>query len=168
MKNEYIECLDNKIKIILPSDVHGTQYAIIDKEDLDRVKAFNWTLYKNGNTIYVLSSWRQLQVSLHRLICSFPVGMVVDHIDMNGLNNSKSNLRICTHLQNMANRRPQKGSKLGIKGVIFRRNRFIASVCVNSKKIIVGNYMTKEEAVLAYNEKVLELKGSFANLTKME
>ncbi|MCH7719226.1 MAG: HNH endonuclease, partial [Chloroflexi bacterium] len=54
---------------------------------------------------------------MHRLITNAPKGLIVDHIDHNGLNNTRNNLRLCTPEQNDYNRRPQKGSTSKYKGV---------------------------------------------------
>ena len=92
-------------------------------------------------------------------------GMVVDHIDGNGLNNRRSSLRICTHRQNMWNSRPRgKGSKY--KGVCWdkSRKRWIVVVRRGDLHIHLGRFDDEVEAARAYDRKAFELFGEFAYL----
>jgi hypothetical protein len=76
------------------------QYAEIDSEDDEKVSQYKWCLKKGKNTNYAISG--KERVFIHRLIMGLQVEdeRVVDHIDGNGLNNRKSNLKVTSHLEN--------------------------------------------------------------------
>ena len=89
----------------------------------------------------------------------------VDHIDGNGLNNDLSNLRICTHLENMRNRVKKKTpSSSKYKGVTFnkRKNKWQAKTTINYKTIHLGYYSDEVEAAKAYDNFTKEKFGNFA------
>jgi hypothetical protein len=73
---------------------------------------------------------------MHRLLLSAPDGMEVDHKNGDGLDNRRSNLRLATHRQNMANRKTAKHSKLGVKGISFdkRRGRYFIALRKDGQK----------------------------------
>lgn len=112
---------------------------------------------------------------MHRLIMKCGPDDVVDHIDGNGLNNQKSNLRLCTKQQNAQNRKKKNTNISGYKGV--RRTPGIkqGSRCwtanihdpIKKKNIIIGSYYTKEDAAIAYNEMAIKLFGEYALLNDL-
>ena len=73
----------------------------VSEEDYESVSKFKWTLAGN----YVRTTMSGKEVYLHRFILGDKVGFVVDHIDMNTLNNTRENLRHLTHSQNLINTR---------------------------------------------------------------
>lgn len=90
---------------------------------------------------------------MHREIINPPTGMMVDYIDHDGLNNQKSNLRLCTKSQNMRNRRgAQKNSASGIRGVVLqkRTGRWLANIQFDGKLIFLGVYTSIADAASAY------------------
>lgn len=104
---------------------------------------------------------------------------VIDHIDGDGLNNTKSNLRLCNRSQNAMNKKLKSNSKTGWRGVrkiisySRGRNKTLAILkkpwCAyitpkGQKRINIGYYETPEEAARAYDEKAKELFGEFAKL----
>jgi hypothetical protein len=94
-----------------------------------------------------------------------PEGMVVDHINGNGLNNRRSNMRNCTRAQNSANRRPKRGAASPYKGVFPRPDgKFEASICHDGRKQYLGRFENEIEAARAYDKKAKELHGEFAYL----
>src|ERR1700729_3824684 len=83
---------------------------------------------------------------MHRVILDAPSGMEVDHIDQNGLNIQRSNLRLATRSQNSCNRRRWTG-KLGYRGVYQNNPKFFYStIIVNKKRIYLGSFPTEIEA----------------------
>lgn len=94
--------------------------AIIDAEDAVTVGMYNWTALVGPKTVYGYrnskdSSGKQKTTYLHRFITNAPSSRDVDHIDHNGLNNTKNNLRLCSHAQNLCNSRIQKTTSVGTR-----------------------------------------------------
>jgi ribosomal protein L24E len=125
----------------------GKQYdSYIDTEDLEKVKnhRFSWKVFcvPSQTTQYITSS----DIRLHRLIMGCPKGMVIDHIDGNGLNNRKSNLRICTHAQNCQNLHGANSRNItsGIRGISWHKRDKRWRVRVSHKYI--GEYKDLETA----------------------
>lgn len=107
---------------------------------------------------------------MHRLLMTSPTGTMVDHINGNGLDNRKENLRVVTNSQNLMNRGKNKNNTSGYKGVLWDkvRNKWIALIGFNNKNIYLGRFFTKNEAAFAYNAKAEELFGEFAQINIIE
>ena len=101
---------------------------------------------------------------MHRLILNAKKGEQVDHINRNGLDNRKKNLRLCSHSQNGINRPFQKNNSSGFKGVHKYKygGKWEVSIEKGGKNFYVGVFSDKKEAALAYNKKAKELFGEFA------
>jgi len=143
------------------------KYAIVDAEDYEWLSKYKWCAVKKRNTWYAktlrLDGGR---LSMHRLIAGAPRGLIVDHIDHNGLNNRKDNLRLCTNAQNQCNRLPLKGSTSRHKGVSWCKshNKYNAAIYHKSKRYHLGWFVDPDEAAKAYDKKAKELFGQFAYL----
>lgn len=96
--------------------VNNNQVALVDDEDYEKVIGLTWYLQNKKYACYIIKNFA---IFMHRLIMCAKEGQVVDHIDGNGLNNQKTNLRICTQVENGANRSKNKNNKSGYKGVSF-------------------------------------------------
>lgn len=89
---------------------------------------------------------------MHRLIIGAKTGEIVDHINGDGLDNRRCNLRVVTHSQNMQNRRGAAShSKTGVRGVYFeaRKRRYLAVVQAGGRRIHLSHHRTLEEAAVA-------------------
>ena len=149
------------------------QVALIDDEDFEYLNQFKWYAMKTKHNDYVsrdeVINGVSTRILMHRLIMKTPVGVMTDHIDHNGLNNQKHNLRLCTNGQNLMNRRPRESSKyLGVYVIKTIRKKSVyksirADITVNKKTIHLGSFKTEEDAALAYNEAALKYHGEFAN-----
>ena len=91
-----------------------------------------------------------------------PKGMYTDHIDGNSLNNSKSNLRICTNRENAYNRGKQSNNTSGYKGVYKTGKTWVARIVVNSKILVLARSTNKLKLAKIYNEAALKYHGEFA------
>jgi hypothetical protein len=158
----------------------GGLVALIDDGDVDLVRAHNGRAYKwsgrrDCNAIYV-QAWQyreggRKKITLHQLLLNAPRGTKIDHINGNGLDNRRANLRLCTNAQNSANQRKQttrKGKRTysEFKGVSWRKddNRWTAQVGVAYHLYHLGFYSSETEAALAYNKAATFCFGPFAKL----
>lgn len=146
------------------------QVAIVDDADYAFLSQYRWHAKQCRNTFYVQVRPRNgATMTMHRLLLGAPKGMEVDHIDGNGLDNRRSNLRLCTHAENCRNRRFRTDGVSKYKGVFLNRyphtpNKWRASVFCDGKRYNVGSHPTEEAAALAYNKKAKEVFGEFARL----
>ena len=101
-------------------------------------------------------------VNLARLLTNCPEDKVVDHIDGNGLNNSKSNLRVVTRQQNNHNTALRKDSSTGVKGVRRNGNSYVAEIRVNGQRKYLGSFVTLESADAAYKRAADKYFGEYA------
>lgn len=139
--------------------------AVIDDEDAARVLAYKWSAYTSRGKWYARRSisgadGKPRHLQLHRFIASAPQGTGVDHVDGDGLNNRRSNLRLSSHAQNGANQRRPKNNTSGYKGVHRAEGRWAAKV----GSTYLGVYATPEEAARAYDTAAREIYGDFARL----
>ncbi len=140
------------------------QFAIVDAEDYDRLAQHKWCAVKGRDTFYAQRFKDGKIVGMHREIMRAPKGMMCDHRNHNGLDNRKSNLRLCTSAQNQYNKRPKKGCTSRYKGVFLRSDckRWRAKIGFNRKWIHIGDFDNQMEAAMAYDDKAIELFGEFA------
>lgn len=117
----------------------------IDDEDAAIVLNHRWTLLKVSHLRYAQSKEGGKTILMHRLLANPGAGLVVDHINSDGLDNRRANLRICTQQENLYNRRVHKHSKTGVRGVMQSRNGFRASVSAKGAKYR-KRFKTLEEA----------------------
>lgn len=131
------------------------EYFVIDKEDYDKIKEYRWTI----NHGY----WRNKRAGadLHQIIMGKQDGLVVDHIDRDKNNNRKSNLRFVSQIKNSQNRSKQYNNTSGVTGVRFHcnTNKWQARITFNNKKMSLGYYWDKEDAIKARLRAECELFG---------
>lgn len=145
-KNEYITYEDHAEIVLKDKNLQIVGYAIIDLEDVERCKQYKWHIRKAPNTNYVIAHNldKNGKIQLHRFILSYNGDEDVDHINRNGLDNRKSNLRIVSHSVNLANQAPQRK---GIRKV--GSGNYQVVITRNYKPIYLGTYKTYEEALEA-------------------
>jgi phage-related protein len=143
-------------------------FAKVNDEDFEDLSKFNWTIKtsKKERSFYAKRSILKGKSteSMHRRIMKAKKGDEVDHVDHDGLNNQKSNLRICNHYENMRNRRSQKSSTNKYIGVTEYRGKFLARIWHQDKTITIGLYEDIIEAAEARDLEALRLRGQFAKL----
>lgn len=147
--------------------------AVIDAADVPLVEGFNWTAMvkkrRDGEprSVYATrndrSGQKQRSVLLHRVIAGTPEGMDTDHIDGDGLNNRRSNLRHATTSQNIQNQRIAMHNTSGVKGVHWfkRDEKWRAEIQTHGKTRHLGLFETIEAAAAAYARASAELHGAF-------
>jgi len=137
--------------------------AMVDPEDYEWLKNWSWCamLLPDGQA-YAATHLHGRKVYMHRLLMNAPKGMLVDHINGNGLDNRRCNLRLCTAAENMWNRGKNPGSSR-FKGV--SRNQcgtWDASIGIESHCIHVGTYADEVEAAHVRDRWAFVLHGAFA------
>lgn len=153
------------------SKTYGVKLLMFCKRSITTYNAYNWTIWKNENTFYLVrtiirENKRTLQL-FHREFLGLVLGdkNIPDHQYGNGLNNHSDNLRLVTHQQNGMNAQRSSKNTSGFKGVSWNKalNKWRAYIGYNGKHIHLGYFDTKEEAHEAYCAKAIELFGDFAN-----
>jgi hypothetical protein len=127
------------------------KYAIVDNKDFERVNQYKWYALKNGKVYYAMSrlGGGRNGVSLHRFLLNYPKG-IIDHINMNGLDNTRSNLRISNHSLNALNGTVTKRNKLGVRGVSKVGNKFVVRISKDGVDYHLGTYETIQKATEIY------------------
>lgn len=148
---------------------NGTSmWAVVDLVDLSRIEQYRWRAHILPHAIYargrVLQGGRVVDISMHRFIMEAPAGMDVDHVDHDGLNNRRSNLRMATRSQNIANMLPERGASSAYKGVCWdaARGRWKAQIRHGVARRQIGRFNSEIEAALAYDAAARETFGEFA------
>lgn len=145
--------------------VSPDKVALVDDDDFERISKFRWYYRKPG---YADCSMRESvgvwkNYPMHKIILDIPNGAVVDHINRNGLDNRKQNLRICTCSENNMNR--SSVNKYGFRGIDQRsKNSWRAEIRIDGKVIRASPFKTPEEAALAYDKMAKQYHGDFAQL----
>ena len=137
------------------------KHAIVDDYWYDYLMQWKWCFTAGGYAVRRGENGGLLQ--MHRVINDTPVGLFTDHLSTNRLDNRQENLRDCNKQENGANMRKRPGKSV-YKGVDQRSHRWRARLMFNHKTVYIGAFNTEREAALAYNQKALELFGSFARL----
>jgi hypothetical protein len=137
------------------------------------VSKFTWHTLYHGHTYYartnikILGKWTLLY--LHQLILRTKGKRVsVDHIDSNGLNNLRQNLRKCTQQQNNRNQRKHITKTSRFKGVYYTRlsrgKKWRAGIAISGKTKSLGSFNSELEAKQAYNKAAKRLFGRYARI----
>lgn len=163
--------------LTLNSPKHGSMSLIYDDQDEELIYQYSWIIFKNPkrNVYYAHTNLyiddKRTTRFFHRLLLGITDSKIhVDHINHNGLDNRRENLRICSHTENMRNRRLSLDQSSQYKGVYLdkrtsrKRSPWTARIRVNTKMIHLGCYFTEEDAALSYNTAALQYFGEFAFL----
>ena len=124
--------------------------AYVDAEDSQFVSRYSWSIDQTGYPHARVDGRTQ---RLHRCIIQqmglqVPKGMVVDHIDRNPLNNTRQNLRITNHTQNIFNSGPNRANTSGVKGVTWnkRSGKWVVQLRIHGKYQYHGHFLDLEAA----------------------
>lgn len=139
--------------------------AMVDDEDFERVSELSWHVHIGPRgKVYavhaVFVNGRSRRIQMHTLLTGI---LSPDHIDGDGLNNQKYNLRPATHQQNCWNKRPHRGSSSKFKGVSKSPSgKWKAAIKPSAGTIYLGKFKEECDAAQSYNFAAAELFGKFA------
>lgn len=160
---------DNKMIIKISQD----KEVQVSPEDFDRVSVLIWYFMPNVWGGYAARHEGKQTVYLHQFIIGKPKkGFQIDHINHDGLDDRRENLRIVTQHQNNGNLRRPKHNTSGYKGVSAYPNNikkpWTAYIQNMGVKIHLGYFATPQEAALVYNLAAKEQWGKYAHLNEVE
>jgi hypothetical protein len=155
MKKEIVKIDENTMGIVIQSRKFGIVTFSFDSEDLPRIKAFSWCLQKHLNGFYAFATIGGKRIYLHQLIMSFPIGMMVDHKSRVSTDNTKNNLRVATHSQNIINQTKPKNLKHTKWGYVVEGK-------IKNEYFYLGYEKDLQKAKQLYNSKITEIAGEFA------
>jgi len=140
--------------------------AKVDDEDYEWLSQYKWYACEMRNKWYAVRKVNRKNVYMHRFIISPDIRLQIDHIDGDGLNNTRENLRVCTSTENARNRRKINGGSSQYKGVHWhkRQCQWIARITIDRKQIQIGSFNSEIEAAKAYDDKARYYFGEFAKL----
>lgn len=153
-------------------EIHLTRgkVAIVDDEDYEWLAASSWCYKPDKRTGYAIRrgsrSDRTQTIWMHRQILDAPPGVQVDHIDGDGLNNRRANLRFATNTENQRNQRTPRNNSSGFKGVhVHRRNGlYVVTIRIDGATRQLGQYANKVIAARVYDKAARDAFGEFARL----
>lgn len=147
------------------------EYTLVDDEDFEYLNQWKWSLLESRGAKYAMRndySNGVKSIKMHRLIMNLNSDNkeLVDHIDNDGLNNQKVNLRLATRRQNSLNRKSWKKSSSIYLGVNFHKhsNKWVARIRTDNKRLNLGSFKTEQEAAIAYNLAAIIHHKEYANL----
>lgn len=152
-------------------ELHSNKYpnlsATVDDEDYELATAYRWNVAKIENKFYAVTSVRcdhgQTSLLMHKLLTGYAIN---DHVNGDGLDNRRVNLREATTAQNGQNRGPQANNTSGLKGVSWHKlsGKWNASIKASGKRMNLGYFTSKIAAAEAYDAAAREYHGVFAYL----
>lgn len=125
--------------------------ALVDDEDYEQLSSIKWWSHKGKRTRYVERRVGKDHQLLHRFIMTPPEGMEIDHINGDGLDNRRCNLRIVTCRGNGQNRHQEKSSKYpGVCKNSGRGKKWRSYIMIEGKWKHLGFFDKEEDAHNAY------------------
>lgn len=145
-------------------------FALINEEDFELVSSYKWYASKGKNTYYAHHKRLSL-VSMHRLIMGVTDSKIfVDHKNRNGLDNTRINLRLATHIQNNCNKCGYKNRSSTFKGVYWNKEKMKWTCQITppgEKTRHIGHFKSEIAAAMAFNEAALRYHGEFAYINQI-
>lgn len=135
-------------------------FSKVDDEDFEKFSQFKWRANGEKQSYYAIRTCKGRTVHLHRVIISAPENLQVDHINGDGLDNQKANLRLVSNAQNMrgfVKKSPGKSSHF--RGVSWstRSGRFKTCIQKDGAQFFIGYFDNEIEAARAYDAKAIQL-----------
>lgn len=138
--------------------------ALVSASDEHRLRQFRWHAVSAGRTHYAATRQGDKTIYMHRLILGIEGrgrDVFADHINHNGLDNTRENLRLASAAENARNRRTAR-SYLGLQGVRREGEKWAAQIRKDGRLIYLGSYDTEREAGIAYSAATKALYEAFA------
>ena len=145
--------------------------AFVDDKDFERVNRFKWYAQNHGNQWYAVRNetyhhkkQRQRKVQMHRFITGISREWWIDHVNGEGLDNRRNNLRPCTNSTNQANRKTSCNKIVEYKGVYFHKKsgKYMVRIQQDGYRYFLGEYYSPIFAAEIYDKKAVELFGEYA------
>lgn len=147
--------------------------ALVDDADYDFLMQWKWHANRNKNKVYAMRAihkdGKTKLYGMHRQILGLTDPSICgDHLDGDGLNNQRHNLRACTSQENVRNSKSRGGTSR-YKGVSWypRRNKWVAYITGGGKRKTIGYFGSEQEAAMAYNKYAPVYHGEFAALNEI-
>ena len=145
----------------------GDSAALVDDADAELVGAYEWRpLHGNTGKIYAYVAVKGRVIYMHRLVACAEPGFEIDHINGDGLDNRRDNLRAATRTQNRVNsgkpRRPGKPYSSVYKGVVLVGKRWRAQIKIRGRVHHLGLFAFEADAARAYDRAAVAAWGQFA------
>ncbi len=140
--------------------------AVVDVADYGVLAGYKWRVQEKPGGCYAIATVAGRTVRMHRVIMDCPADMCCDHINHDGLDNRRANLRVCSHAQNAQNQRPRAGGSSVYKGVSLdcETRKWHAQIMHKGQNIHIGYYDYAADAAIAYDDVAIDLFGEFACL----
>ena len=144
----------------------------VDEKDSHLLYENKWYVRHTGNHYYVartdkrVINGRRACLLLHREIMNPPPGMLIDHINMNGLDNRRENLRICEQRQNLHNHGMYRTNRSGYVGVSWNKSNRKWVAYIATGPVYLGSFDTREEAHEARKKAAKKMFGDFVSSTE--
>lgn len=160
-------CGDGRALISLPKG----RFAIVDDDDAEWVMRWRWQVIGRSDRLYVVRSTStangalKKMVYLHRELLGAIAGVMIDHVDHDGLNNTRANLRIATQSQNNHNARKSQKPRTSIfKGVSWSKQKrtWISFISVAGRYVHLGSFRDEKLAAAAYDSAASRAFGEFS------
>jgi hypothetical protein len=144
----------------------GGLFALVDDADYAALAKYRWSVVRSGRNFYARRHRSGRGLYMHREVMGLLVGWEVDHINHDGLDNRRRNLRLCTRRENAHNRLPCRNGSSRYKGVSLHKpsGRWRANISSDGKNFFIGSFKSQVGAAKAYDDKARELFGEFAHL----
>ena len=143
------------------------RFALVDDKNFDYLNQWRWHVKFSYNIEYAVRieytrmgyyNYKNKQIYMHRVVNNTPVNLQTDHINHNGLDNRRINLRTVTNQQNAFNANLNKANTSGTKGVSWseERKKWCSYIHIDNKALPLGRFINIEDAI--YARKKAELK----------
>ena len=146
--------------------------ALVDNKDYEWLNQYKWCVGECNGHYYAMRKYKNTSQRMHRFIMGLTPddGKETDHINRDGLDNRRTNLRIVTHLQNSHNscaKKHRENATSQYKGVSKKRDKWRVRCMIEGIGYHIGTFQTEWEAAVAYNNFASSFMGEYAHLNSI-